>query len=90
MDLDTTLKTLAETRHGDNWPLIPDGRKENVYFLVDNDNRGKMTKKTFTLKAHYYLKSNFGNYEYIYKKQSIFFKRKNGKMIPLTPQPDQN
>jgi hypothetical protein len=26
MDLDKTLKTLAETRHGDNLPLIPDGR----------------------------------------------------------------
>ena len=43
-----------------------------------------------SLKGHYYLKSNFGNFEYIYKKQSIFFKRKNGKMIPLTPQPDLN
>jgi len=38
MDYDKTLKTLTETRHGDNLPLIPDGRKENVYFLVDNDN----------------------------------------------------
>ena len=77
MDLVKTLKTLAETRHGDNLPLIPDGRKENVYFLVDNDNRGKTTKRLFSddcgawlkssFKTHYYLKSNFGNFEYIYK-----------------------
>ena len=69
-----------------------------MYFLVDNDNRSKTTKKQFTddcgawlkssLKMHFYLISNFGNFEYIYKKQSIFFKRKNGKMVPLNPQPD--
>ena len=98
MDFDKTFKTLTETRHGDNLPLIRDGRKENVYFLVDNDNRSKTTKKQFTddcgawlkssLKMHFYLISNFGNFEYIYKKQSIFFKRKNGKMVPLNPQPD--
>jgi hypothetical protein len=98
MDFDKNLKTLTETRLRDNLPLIPDGRKENIYFLVDNDKRSKTTKRQFTddccawqqssLKTHYYLKSNFGNFEYIYKKQSIFFMRKNGKMVPLNPQPD--
>jgi hypothetical protein len=98
MDFDKTLKTLTETRLGDNLPLIPDGRKENMYFQVDNDKRSKTTKRQFTddcgawqnssLKTHYYLKSNFGNIEYIYKKQSIFFMRKNGNMVPLNPQPD--
>jgi hypothetical protein len=69
-----------------------------MYFQVDNDKRSKTTKRQFTddcgawqkssLKTHYYLKSNFGNFEYIYKKQSIFFMRKNGNMVPLNPQPD--
>jgi hypothetical protein len=98
MDFDKTLKTLTETRLGDNLPLIPDCRKENMYFQVDNDKRSKTTKRQFTdecgawqkssLKTHYYLKSNFCNFEYIYKKQSIFFMRKNGSMVPLNPQPD--
>jgi hypothetical protein len=74
---------------------VSDGGETNV---VDNDKRSKTTKRQFTddcgawqkssLKTHYYLKSNVGNFEYIYKKQSIFFKRKNGKMVPLNPQPD--
>jgi hypothetical protein len=29
-----------------------------------------------------------GLFPIIYKKQSIFFMRKNGKMVPLNPQPD--
>ena len=49
MDFDKTFKTLTETRHGDNLPLIPDGRKENVYFLVDNDHRSKTTKKQYNV-----------------------------------------
>ena len=97
MDFDKTLKTLTETRNGDNLPLISDGRKENVYFLVDNDNRSKTTERQFTddcgtwlkssLKTHY-LKSRLGHFEYIYKNQSIFFMRKNGLMVTLNPQPD--
>ena len=68
MDFDKNLKTLTETRLGDNLSSIPDGRKENMYFLVDNDKRTKTTKRQFTddcgawqqssLKTHYYLKSN--------------------------------
>jgi hypothetical protein len=69
-----------------------------MYVQVDNDKRSKTTKRQFTddcgawqkssLKTLYYLKSNFGNFEYIYKKQSTFFMRKNGNMVPLNPQPD--
>jgi hypothetical protein len=41
MDFDKNLKTLTETRLGDNLPLIPDGRKENIgtilpFFLMKN------------------------------------------------------
>ena len=48
MDFDKNLKTLTETRLGNNLPLIPDGRKENMSFLVDNDKRSKTTKRQFT------------------------------------------
>ena len=68
MDFDKNLKILTETRLGDNLPLIPDDRKENMYFLVDNDKRSKTTKRQFT--------DDCGAFEYIYKKQSIFFMRK--------------
>ena len=44
MDFDKNLKTLTETRLGDNLSSIPDGRKENMYFLVDNDKRSKKTE----------------------------------------------
>lgn len=69
-----------------------------MYFPDNNDKCSKPTKKQSTdgcgawlkssLKTHYYQKSIFFNFEYIYKKQSIFFKRKNGKKVPLNPHPD--
>jgi len=61
MDFDKTLKTLTETRNGDNLPLISDGRKENVYFLVDNDNRSKTTERQFTDDCGAWLKSSLKN-----------------------------
>ena len=45
VDFDTTLQTFTETSHGDNLLVVPDVRKENVFFIIDSDN--KMTKQTF-------------------------------------------
>jgi hypothetical protein len=39
--------------------------------IIQRDNSQTIAALGKKLKTHYYLKSNFGNFEYIYKKQSM-------------------
>ena len=85
LDFDQTLLTLLKASPGQNLKTIPNGQKENVFFLIDHEH-DQTAKRTFiddcgawmrpSLKTHYYLCHQNGTFDYIYKKQELFYTKK--------------
>ena len=89
---------MSDCTPGENLKSVPEGLKENVFFVIDYDTN--KSNRTFIddcgsciksyLKSNFYLKSDTGDFENVHKKQDKYFRREKRKLVLAEPQPNSD
>ncbi|KAK3107530.1 hypothetical protein FSP39_016804 [Pinctada imbricata] len=100
-----TLLNITLQDHADAPHTIPDGTKENVFFVINNtsnkqtehkqarsfvDDCGVWQRNKNSLKTTDYIRSETGSLTTIFKKNNVYCREIKRQMIPLDPQPDSS